>query len=210
MKRYLIILIVLTLWVGTLAQNVVRRPIVTGGGGCAGSDAFTGTNGDPISANWTNVSTEGGTSWDIQTNSAHPNATTGIASIWNPCTPTDNQYSEIVVGAPTGGKYIGPILRAQSGVDTGYICKGDTANGVFIQIIVAGVAGTVLDFEAIAIAPSDTLRFEATGSSLTCTFGANTLTATDSTYTSGTVGIYSLGHDSGTTPRIASWAGGDL
>src|SRR5688572_23009374 len=152
------------------------------------TDSFTGSNNDPLSANWTAAD---GSLLISDANNVKLNAAQGNSAYWDADTFADDQYSQVVI-ATVSGDAVGPMVRA-SGL-TGYIALvGNSGTEITIQRVDGDENATVLGatFTGLTIGNGDTIRLEASGTSLTVKQNGATIgSRTDSTYTSGAAGIF--------------------
>jgi hypothetical protein len=128
---------------------------------------------------------------------------------WNANSFSASQFSEVTLTALNGASdFPGvAVLLSGTGASTqGYSCIENTTN-LYIQKI-SGTTNTALTSAATTGAPGDVLRLEAApGGALTCyKNGVSTLTATDTTYTSGQPGLFLFG----TVSTSKNWSGGNL
>jgi hypothetical protein len=166
-------------------------------------DNATRANG-AIGANWT-ISTGG-------LNVAGNALQGGTASVHNVGFWSANsfssfgQFAEVTVTSLNGTTdFIGPMVMVSG--TTGYNCIENSAN-IFLQRYSAGT-GTNLTSTAITGAPGDVLRLEMVepGGALTCyRNGVSILTASDTTFTSGSPGLDMF--DNVATSK--NWSGGNL
>jgi hypothetical protein len=168
-------------------------------------DNATRANG-AIGANWT-VTNNG---INISSNNfvGTVGATNDVA-YWSANSFGPSQFSEVTLTALNGvADFPGvALLLSGSGASTqGYSCIENTTN-IYIQRI-SGASNTALTSAATTGAPGDVLRLEAApGGVLTCyKNGVSTLTATDTTYTSGQPGLFLFG----TVSTSKNWSGGNL
>jgi hypothetical protein len=167
-------------------------------------DNATRANG-AIGANWTvtnngiNISSNN----FVGTVAATNDVAYWSASLFNPA-----QFSQVTLTALNGTIDVPgvAVLLSGSGASTqGYTCIENTTN-IYIQKI-NGTSNTALTSAASTGAIGDILRLEAAGGVLTCyKNGVSTLTATDTTYTSGQPGLFLFG----TTATSKNWSGGNL
>ena len=168
-------------------------------------DNATRANG-AIGANWT-VTNNG-----IKISSNNFVGTVGATNdvaYWSASSFSASQFSQVTLTALNGtSDFPGvAVLLSGSGAATqGYNCIEDSTN-IFIQRI-SGTSNTTLASAATTGAIGDILRLEAApGGVLTCyKNGVSTLTATDTTYTSGQPGLFLFG----TTATSKNWSGGNL
>jgi len=168
-------------------------------------DNATRANG-AIGANWTvtnngiNISSNN----FVGTVTGNNDVAYWSASLFNP-----SQFSQVTLTALNGTTDfpgVAVLLSGSGGTTQGYICNEDTA---LIQLQrVSGTTNTLLASAATTGAIGDILRLEAApGGVLTCyKNGVSTLTATDTTYTSGQPGLFLYG----TTATSKNWSGGNL
>jgi hypothetical protein len=194
---------------GLTANRTLSIPDVTGylpvtGYLNSAYDNATRANG-AIGANWT-VTNNG-----INISSNNFVGTVGINDVayWSSSLFSSSQFSQVTLTALNGTTdFPGvAVLLSGSGVSTqGYNCMENTAN-IFIQKI-SGTTNTTLTSAATTGAAGDILRLEAApGGVLTCfKNGVSTLTATDTTYTSGQPGLFLYG----TVSTSKNWSGGNL
>jgi hypothetical protein len=194
---------------GLTANRTLSIPDVTGylpvtGYLNSAYDNATRANG-AIGANWT-VTNNG-----INISSNNFVGTVGINDVayWSSSLFSSSQFSQVTLTALNGTTdFPGvAVLLSGSGVSTqGYNCMENTAN-IFIQKI-SGTTNTTLISAATTGAAGDILRLEAApGGVLTCfKNGVSTLTATDTTYTSGQPGLFLYG----TVSTSKNWSGGNL
>lgn len=120
------------------------------------------------------------------------------------------QFSQSTITALNGGTdFIGPSVFVQSSGDNRYTCM-ETTTTLFIQRSIAG-ATTTLTSGATTGAVGDVLRIEATVSGATTTLtcfknGAQALTITNTTFTSGSPGIFQFGN----VASQDNWSGGNF
>jgi hypothetical protein len=168
-------------------------------------DNATRANG-AIGANWT-LTNNG---FNITSNNFV--GTTGGANnvaFWSASLFSASQFSQVTLTALNGTvDFPGvAVLLSGSGASTqGYNCIETTTN-IYMQKIV-GTSNTTLTSAASTGAAGDILRLEAApGGALTCyKNGVSTLTATDTTYSSGQPGLFV----NGSTATSKNWSGGNL
>jgi hypothetical protein len=148
-------------------------------------DTFTGTNSDPLSANWTTID---GT-WIISSNAAAAQSSTGNAALWNADAFSNDQYAQVKV-VTNGGWIAGPGVRLAS--LRGYIITVDNATSISIQRINSDENYTNLQtFGSLTVTSGDLWRLEAEGSTLRAYQNATLRgSTTDATYSSGAAGIF--------------------
>lgn len=175
------------------------------------TDAFTAANGTSLttySANWT----INNGSFVINTNGLI-GATSVDDSLahWNADVFSNDQYSQLTIAAIVSGGYPGPAVRVPASGKTAYFIQSDSADGLYMYKMVAGVETQLGGTGAVVVA-NDVLRLEVSGTTLTPkkngTLIATPGTQTDSTLTSGSAGIDI--YDNLTGARVDDWSGGNL
>ena len=176
------------------------------------SDTFERTNG-PVGANWT--ATEG--AFSIANDSVFLSAQGGDmlgSMLWNGASFFPDQFSQLTVTSAGGtGTSLGPAVRMQSSGENYYVLNyvvtvPASSSKISLQVVSSGVA-TTLGMFAHQVVPGDVLRLEIRGKSLTALLnGATIITATDSTFASGSPGIWGLNTTLAATGD--DWSGGGL
>jgi hypothetical protein len=169
------------------------------------TDTFTGTNGDPLSANWT---VQVGT-WQIISNTAYSgNAAFPNIAWWDADTFNDDQYAQGKIGTLSNGG--GVAVRLDSGGDGYYLSVNSAGGGeVTLNRLDAGSATTIQTITGLTIASFDTWRLEVTGTTLKVyqngvQRGTN---QTDATHTTGAAGMTITGSNDA---QIDDFEGGNL
>lgn len=133
---------------------------------------------------------------------------------WNAVSFAAAQYSQITVSAASGNAHwIGAATRIGNGTGgDGYAYNGSGSGGRALSRLDNGVA-TDLAFNASNhFATSDTVRLESNGNTHTPILNGSTDAVlgaqSDSTYTTGSAGIYTW--NNGGNGRGDNWDGGDL
>ena len=167
------------------------------------SDDFNRADDTSLGANWTDLL--GG--MRVISNSAH-GETNGVydVSVWSANSWNANQSSQAVV--KTGFVDIALYVRASgSGAAmTGYHAMAHNSVGMRIYRVDAGPSYTLLNDIAGTVSAGDTIKFDASGSTLTYYKNAASQgTASDSTYGTGSAGI-SSGSDT-SVPAWDDWTG---
>lgn len=155
------------------------------------TDTFTGTNGDPLSANWT------GAGFAIYTNGVIANSPSAWAmAYWNADAFPDAQYAQLTLVSRTGGT-CSPAVRVQASGVSGYAFYASNSQR-YIAKWVGGVR-TVLSPVAGAPANGDVLRLEVNGNVLTPyrngVVDTEVGTVEDSQFSSGSAGLLGYGAD---------------
>jgi hypothetical protein len=157
-----------------------------------------------------------GAAWTVTNNGVNISSNNFVGTVlnnnvayWNAGSFSASQFSEATLTALNGTTDFPGValLLSGTGVSTqGYSCMENTTN-IYIQRI-SGTTNTALTSAASTGAPGDVLRLEAApGGALTCyKNGISTLTATDTTYTSGQPGLFLYG----TVSSSKNWSGGNL
>ncbi|HEY4815982.1 MAG TPA: hypothetical protein VIH67_01030, partial [Candidatus Acidoferrum sp.] len=167
-------------------------------------DNATRANG-AIGANWT-VTNNG---INVNSNNFVGTAGTNDVAYWAASLFSPSQFSQVTLTALNGTTDfpgVAVLLSGSAGSTQGYSCVENTTN-IFIQRI-SGTSNTALTSAASTGTAGDMLRLEAApGGALTCyKNGVSTLTATDTTYTSGQPGLFLFG----TVATSKNWSGGNL
>ena len=175
-----------------------------------GIDYFNRPNQDPLSGNWTTVSTTdqfaGGlklinqqVSFDFIPGGARGHATYTAFS-WS-----NDQFGEIMVGQQNGGGC--SVILRQTG--SSYYCFIAYANKSIIQLY-QNQAATNFVIVSASVKTGDIIRAEAKGSLLTMKQNGTVLTSiSDSTLSGGNIGI-ELETNNLVTPTVLFWQGGAL
>jgi hypothetical protein len=172
-------------------------------------DPFNRVNG-AVGSNWTTIT--GLSAPQISGNQVLGQVGTQQAAFWNANTFAADQFAQVIVsnqGSQPTANGTGVWCRASGG--NGYLFQASNnvlqifkyANPTFTQLG-SNVAATVVG--------GDVLRFECSGTTLKGTqvgSASNSITQTDSTFTSGSPGIWITG-PSGTPPSEDNWSGGNL
>jgi Putative Ig domain len=170
------------------------------------TDNFHRADASTLGANWTAWSWSGATSPHIATNAVVAIAASTHGAYWSADAFGNDQFSEIQIGTVSGSSdWIGMTVR-QVSPGTGYLAiyfNGQfmlfNENGTTSPTLLASAAGTVV--------PGDVLRLTVTGTNLVLIKnGAQVLTFSSSTWTTGTPGIALYG----TSGSIVAWDGGDV
>lgn len=153
----------------------------------------------PIGSNWT----AGLGTITIVSNQFRASAAGDSFAFWNADTFGNNQYSKFTTIAASGGvTWVGAVVRA-SGTSC-YLAFTDFAS-LEIGKYVSG-SYTSLASNATTFANGNTLELQVSGTALTALKnGASVLTASDSSLSSGSAGVYSYGNGDGD-----DWEGGNL
>ncbi len=155
------------------------------------TQTFTGSNGDPLDANWTTM--QG--SWRIWGNQA---ASTGSAihlAYWDTDTFADDHYAQAKIYNSLGRSAGGVGVRLTG--NRGYVAVvGGGRDEITVYRIDAGVQTSLFAFTGISplIGDGDMIRLEVEGSTLRPKVNGVSLgTTSDATYTGGSAGLATLG-----------------
>ena len=173
------------------------------------SDNFNRANGS-LGPNWTNIS-DGGLA--IVSQAAAGTASAGVSGdTWTAGTFTSDQYSQVAVTStqPTGGQWIGPMVRAQNGGQSAYVGIYYWNNGTPVLMLFkrSGGSWTQLGstYNSGALAAGTQLQVQAVGSTISfLQNGVQRISATDTSLSGGAPGIMSYG-----TGQADNWSGGDV
>jgi hypothetical protein len=167
-------------------------------------DNATRANG-AIGSNWT-VTNNG---INISSNNFVGTSASNDVAFWSASPFSNVQFSQVTLTALNGTSDfsgVAVLVSGRGGSTQGYECVESTTN-IFIQKI-SGTTNTTLTSAASTGAAGDILRLEAApGGALTCyKNGISTLTTTNTTYSSGSPGLFLLG----TVATSKNWSGGNL
>ncbi len=195
---------------GTIAAASVTNIAVactTSSSGSA-SDNFARANGS-LGSNWTDMSVGG---LEITSQAVAGSNSDNSGDIWAANPFGGNQFSQVQVTSTqlSGGQWIGPAVRAQTGGQSLYLGIYWWNNGspqLRLYLLSSG-SWTQLgsSYNSGALAAGTTLELTATGT--TISFLDNNvpvITVTDSTLTGGAPGIMSFG-----TGQVDNWSGGNI
>ena len=178
------------------------------------TDNFTASNGTELtgySANWS-LGNALSSDFVIDTNALRTPFSRGIAlhAYRNDGSFANDQYAEAkIVQVGSASQYMGVCVRAGNG--DAYAFAVDGINYLMWKLI--GFGGyTELAYAPLAVSAGDTIRLEASGTTLTAKKnGATVTTVTDSALTSGRPGVAGQGGaSSGTYTLLDDWVGDDL
>jgi len=167
-------------------------------------DTATRANG-AIGANWTAATN----AVNISSNNFVGTTSSNDVAFWTANPFSSSQFSQVTLTALNGTTDfpgVAVLLSGSAGSTQGYNCI-ENSTTIFLQKI-TGTTNTALTSTASAGAAGDILRLEAApGGALTCyKNGVATLTATDTTYSSGQPGLFLFG----TVATSKNWSGGNL
>jgi hypothetical protein len=158
-----------------------------------------------------------GTNWTVTNNGINISfnnfvgtaAAANDVAYWNANLFSPSQFSEVTLTALNGTTDfpgVAVLVSGSGGSTQGYSCIENTTN-IYIQKI-SGTTNTALTSAATTGAIGDVLRLEAAPAGvLTCyKNGVSTLTATDTTYTTGQPALFLFG----ITATSRNWSGGNL
>lgn len=162
------------------------------------TDSFTGSDGTNLtaySANWTaNASI-----MVIKSNGFRPNggASTHVLYSRNDVSPGPNQYAQTTCGTQDDSNYIGPAVRIAAATADGYFFHCGNAGCYYGK----AVSGVYTDFNGTSLgtaASGDVLKITAIGTKISVYKNGTLLASTtDSTFSSGRVGIKGFGAANG-------------
>ncbi len=189
---------------GVTAPSAVNgQTLASGGSPVTFTDTFDRANEDPLSDGgaWTNGVTGYG-NMRVNTNDATASTSNGLAIVTTPSYASyANQSATITLTSSTSN--VAVVLRYDTS-GNGYVCYLNDPTTIRVYRVTAA-AGTQLgaDFTITTVSASDTIGMGISGSTLTVyRNGASQGTRTDSTWTTGSPGIYA-----GTnTSTIASYS----
>ena len=154
-----------------------------------------------------------GSNWRVNTGGANVSSNTvvGTASTANVIWWSANQfssvgqYSQVILPTGPGAGFPGASVMVQSSGDSAYVCF-ESSTTLTLQKRSRG-SGTTLASTSVVTGSGDLLRIEITAvGNLTCTQnGTTSVTATDTTFTSGAPGLLVWG----TAIPMDNWSGGN-
>lgn len=170
------------------------------------TDAFTGTDGTALATHNANWTVRSGF-YELNGNRLLATGVVGMAQ-WTADAPADDQYSQITIQTVTSGAYMGVATRIHPTLQTYYFCICDSGS-VNLQKYVSGSVSHIGSSPlSMTISSGAIVRLEASGTTISCKInGSTVLSATDSSITSGSVGIASY---SGYYTYMDDWSGGNL
>jgi len=177
------------------------------------SDVFTAADGTYLatySANWTNNKN----AFRISSNRVGPAGFSTSMSHWNADTFDDNQYAEgTIASISTSGTWVGVAIRASAASSDGYgfyAAYSSVQSDTLFKLV--SDTRTVINSSAGEFVSNDTIRLEATGTTLTPMRNGSTHTmgtSTDSSHSSGYAGLSGYGN-AYTTNNLDNWSAGNL
>jgi len=180
------------------------------------TDSFTrANNSGDLGTNWTTV--PGETLIELLSNqAANHGDSADQAEYWNVFTPTNDQYSKSKLTAVAGyttGDGPGEAVRMSTSAVTYYrlVCCHQASSNVMLSKKIAG-AFTALATVTQAWTDGDTWELRVVGTSLTAYLNGTIvsgLTTTDTSITSGRVGLAYSSENAGKTATWDDWDGGD-
>lgn len=173
--------------------------------GASPSDSFDRTDTVSLGGNWTNLDR----TMNIVGNAAQGLQLNWCSARWTASTVAADQYSEITIGALSGGSGIGPMVRMK--VDFSYYYLYADGTWIFLQKIVSATAAVTLSTISQACVAGDVLRLEVEGTTLR-TYWNTVLkdTKTDSDVSTGQPGILCFASGALTNCAISTWNAGAL
>lgn len=171
------------------------------------TDNFNRADANPLDGSWAKPT---GVSLDfaLSSNAAGGTGADGSRFAYNTNTVGNKQFSQAACSTISDGD-VGVACRIQTGSFSGYSFANRTvANGGWIlERYDSGTITPLASNAASGGAANDVIRIEANGSTITAYVnGSVALTAADTTYASGRVGMWCFN----TTSRLDNWSGGDL
>lgn len=133
---------------------------------------------------------------------------------WNADTFNDDQYAEIVADPITSSLYIGASVRCQSGSEGYYGYYEDTGNRYFFKMVGGTFSDLVSPVTGTSNTAPDTLRIEASGTTITAFLNGSqdgSFSTTDSSHASGYGGVCGWGEAFFDTETSGdTWEAGNL
>lgn len=211
MKKLLISLLALLVSSAVSAGTQQIKAVV--GMAKAISSSYTDDFESTLNGGWTQVTSTGALdAQSVTTTSGSAVSTvynTYAAALYTGATFDNNQYSEVVLGATAlGNANIGPLVRMSGDDGYGAYCASTTACAIYITT--DGVSTTLGSaFTDLSISSAPTIRLEASGNTLTIKVDGSTIgSRTDSTYSSGSVGLRTYSNNA--AKGFLSYSGGSL
>ena len=162
------------------------------------TDAFTGTNGDPLSGNWTTVNG----AWNVNSNRIRPTAGSGSNSLayWNADAFNNDQYAQGKVYPSGGETNSGVAVRVAA--TRGYYLRATTTAVVIGRMDDGSTATDLSTIGSLTIADGDTIKLSISGTVLTAyqngsSVGTYDTVSDGTTYGSGSAGIYAFATNQG-------------
>lgn len=178
-------------------------------------DTFQRADANPIGGNWTPVVSGVFVAGQLASHNFEASASnSAVAAYWNALSWNADQWAQVTIGACGSGSDVGIVLRQDTGgAVTFYDLLWTGATGStgqwFIQKRVAGATSTLATGNTPTTNVGDTILGVVIGSNLYLYWNGILIgTATDSTLTSGSPGIFLFANGTPDTAVISSWAGG--
>ena len=167
-------------------------------------DNFNRSDANPIGGNWSVIASED--PFRIVSNQIVATVTGSNGVYWNANTFDDDQYSQATIKT-VSGTYIGVMTRIASSAKTYYFFGSGTTSSYVLGKYVSG-SWTVINTYAETQAVNDVIKLRAVGTTLTPTLNGTDLQSfTDSSISSGSLGIHTYGS---TSTALDDWEGGNL
>lgn len=168
------------------------------------TDAFTGTSGDPLSANWTTID---GVFQIGENNDVKLAGSNFHLAFWDADAFNANQYAQVKVTV-VGTDFVGVGVRMAS--LRGYIVAFSSAGDMTIQRVDGDEDATILDTESsLTLSANDVIKIEVEGTTIRgYQNDVLRVSATDGTYATGSAGI--VGYVIGLDSRMDDWLGDNL
>lgn len=176
-------------------------------GALPASDSFVAGSDQALttySASWTYAAG----AWQVSAadGAVGPNSSDNeVGAFWNADSFSANQKSTVIIGRIAAGASVGPGVRMSSG--NYYGAYSDTSDSYLFKVVSG--TWTQLDIDT-AWSASDSVELSVVGTTLTVKVnGTTTMTATDSSLSSGAAGITGYGN-SWSLANISSWTGDSI
>jgi hypothetical protein len=168
------------------------------------TDDFNRADNTTLGANWTLVDRTMG----IASGAAVPGVLNWCSAYYNAAVFTDDQWSEVVVGAAiAGGGGLGPMVRMKT--DFSYYYLYADGSFIYLQKITAGSAATTIATITQTIGIGADLLLDVQGSTLKSFInGVCRNISTDTSNTTGTPGMFCFGAGAVGNTQITGWLGG--
>jgi hypothetical protein len=184
------------------------------------SDNFQRANQNPLSGNWTRISTSGNfTTAELTSDLVYPTTTNTVRAsyYWNPASWNADQWSSVTLAslAVNASTFGGAVRESTSGAATEYVggIYGTASGDYRIQSIISGTVTALVTSTAAGVSP-------ASGDIITCTIVGSQIsvyyngfligTVSDSNIASGASGFTLYSASSVTDSEMSGWAGGSI
>jgi hypothetical protein len=179
------------------------------------SDNFQRANENPLSdgGNWTKIPGIFESPNQIVSNLCEGTQTNSCGNFYSGITWPNDQYSEFTLATLTTGS-LGPVARCSSSAETYYrlqLAASGGSQAVGINLMNAGSSSTLGTSSNFSTAVGGILKIQAQGTTISAWYnGAQKLSVTDSTLSSGSAGIYLQPFLSNNSCQISAWDGGSV